>query len=760
MTRHASTKPSPDTFLPIIALESVISFLGGTAQSYSSDRLLWGTGYQYSLSKASSNGKKARRSFLKSCSEKWAGFVIEEKPLRNGRGLKSFKLNSLYFMRANAELLKSETALTIDKIESWDEGEKAEWLPTLRKLAQCRRKIIGKIDISEYERLKDELQEAIRKQKHLQEDNCALERQVKDRERNERVMRRELAGLRSYVDALERKNKELEEELGSASAMIQKQECVIRELKLRFEAKIEEDLASVPEEVAERAAELEKRICEPDEGMCEQDIENHQDYACCVGDDGEVEGLSICCDMCDQWFHLKCLEKMGSYISEQRAKEMKNFVCAGCATMMSAVLGPSEIFQEAKNLDAVLVFNEGSDSAIRLAKEAVFIDNNAGLDEAHHDSVTVIKTSLKNIQFFHKYHKSFIGIPGTHEFLSKYLTFMNIKESTIWVYESGSQLLLYATLIFLDEQILIKNEYICEVLRSSVNSNYGRNSCSFGYTFASGINVNQWNSKKDECSIGTGVFNGKKRSLRTFAFQSGVKRKEKQYLIRETSQILESIIDTLEKIHPGILEHLQNDELMVTPWNGNDKIRFQFSRLGIDNFFQLHPDGGIKGSPEVIYFFSIDDCDLTKALPNDHIWPFIVAGGKSIIELGSKPAIITLSSAAVHCAAPTQMPTLFGENQHVAGVRLAITLGTRPYMQKPLIHSLPQIIRKEGYLERGSCRKEFNNPNASEKKICELVAERLMELNEIELHTKYFVGKAGKGKKRKKSFQRKRKRQK
>ena len=57
---------------------------------------------------------------------------------------------------------------------------------------------------------------------------------MKDRERNERVMRRELAGLRSYVDALQRKNKELEEELGSASAMIQKQECVIRGNLIKF----------------------------------------------------------------------------------------------------------------------------------------------------------------------------------------------------------------------------------------------------------------------------------------------------------------------------------------------------------------------------------------------------------------------------------------------------------------------------------------------------------------------------------------------
>jgi hypothetical protein len=65
---------------------------------------------------------------------------------------------------------------------------------------------------------------------------------------------------------------------------------------------------------------------EDEEGLEEEDEEEHGD-ACCgaCGENYAADEFWICCDICEKWFHGKCVK-----ITPARAEHIKQYKCPSC----------------------------------------------------------------------------------------------------------------------------------------------------------------------------------------------------------------------------------------------------------------------------------------------------------------------------------------------------------------------------------------------------------------------------------------------
>ncbi|EHA8589416.1 PHD finger protein ALFIN-LIKE 3 [Cocos nucifera] len=66
---------------------------------------------------------------------------------------------------------------------------------------------------------------------------------------------------------------------------------------------------------------------EEDEGLDEEDEEEHGETLCgACGDNNATDEFWICCDICEQWFHGKCVK-----ITPARAEHIKQYKCPSCS---------------------------------------------------------------------------------------------------------------------------------------------------------------------------------------------------------------------------------------------------------------------------------------------------------------------------------------------------------------------------------------------------------------------------------------------
>ncbi|XP_008797753.1 PHD finger protein ALFIN-LIKE 3-like isoform X2 [Phoenix dactylifera] len=66
---------------------------------------------------------------------------------------------------------------------------------------------------------------------------------------------------------------------------------------------------------------------EEDEGLDEEDEEEHGETLCgACGDNNGSDEFWICCDICEQWFHGKCVK-----ITPARAEHIKQYKCPSCS---------------------------------------------------------------------------------------------------------------------------------------------------------------------------------------------------------------------------------------------------------------------------------------------------------------------------------------------------------------------------------------------------------------------------------------------
>lgn len=66
---------------------------------------------------------------------------------------------------------------------------------------------------------------------------------------------------------------------------------------------------------------------EEDEGLDEEDEEEHGETLCgACGDNNASDEFWICCDICEQWFHGKCVK-----ITPARAEHIKQYKCPSCS---------------------------------------------------------------------------------------------------------------------------------------------------------------------------------------------------------------------------------------------------------------------------------------------------------------------------------------------------------------------------------------------------------------------------------------------
>ncbi|KAK0572389.1 hypothetical protein LWI29_030914 [Acer saccharum] len=65
-----------------------------------------------------------------------------------------------------------------------------------------------------------------------------------------------------------------------------------------------------------------------DEGMDEEEEEEHGDTLCgACGENYAADEFWICCDICEKWFHGKCVK-----ITPARAEHIKQYKCPSCST--------------------------------------------------------------------------------------------------------------------------------------------------------------------------------------------------------------------------------------------------------------------------------------------------------------------------------------------------------------------------------------------------------------------------------------------
>ncbi|XP_044464250.1 PHD finger protein ALFIN-LIKE 4-like isoform X4 [Mangifera indica] len=66
---------------------------------------------------------------------------------------------------------------------------------------------------------------------------------------------------------------------------------------------------------------------EDDEGLDEEDEEEHGDTLCgACGENYAADEFWICCDICEKWFHGKCVK-----ITPARAEHIKQYKCPSCS---------------------------------------------------------------------------------------------------------------------------------------------------------------------------------------------------------------------------------------------------------------------------------------------------------------------------------------------------------------------------------------------------------------------------------------------
>lgn len=66
---------------------------------------------------------------------------------------------------------------------------------------------------------------------------------------------------------------------------------------------------------------------EEDEGLEEEDEEEHGETLCgACGENYAADEFWICCDVCEKWFHGKCVK-----ITPARAEHIKQYKCPSCS---------------------------------------------------------------------------------------------------------------------------------------------------------------------------------------------------------------------------------------------------------------------------------------------------------------------------------------------------------------------------------------------------------------------------------------------
>ncbi len=66
---------------------------------------------------------------------------------------------------------------------------------------------------------------------------------------------------------------------------------------------------------------------EDEEGLEEEDDEEHGDTLCgACGENYAADEFWICCDICEKWFHGKCVK-----ITPARAEHIKQYKCPSCS---------------------------------------------------------------------------------------------------------------------------------------------------------------------------------------------------------------------------------------------------------------------------------------------------------------------------------------------------------------------------------------------------------------------------------------------
>ena len=66
---------------------------------------------------------------------------------------------------------------------------------------------------------------------------------------------------------------------------------------------------------------------EDDEGLDEEDEEDHGETLCgACGENYASDEFWICCDICEKWFHGKCVK-----ITPARAEHIKQYKCPSCS---------------------------------------------------------------------------------------------------------------------------------------------------------------------------------------------------------------------------------------------------------------------------------------------------------------------------------------------------------------------------------------------------------------------------------------------
>lgn len=63
-----------------------------------------------------------------------------------------------------------------------------------------------------------------------------------------------------------------------------------------------------------------------EEGVEEEDEEEHGETMCGACGDNYASDFWICCDMCEKWFHGKCVK-----ITPARAEHIKQYKCPSCS---------------------------------------------------------------------------------------------------------------------------------------------------------------------------------------------------------------------------------------------------------------------------------------------------------------------------------------------------------------------------------------------------------------------------------------------